>query len=171
MMKPRHNYLLVLMLLIVTNVSAQEFISSQQIKGDVMLGRDLFPAEMVIRQASEIGLTENQKDAIKEVIRETDSRTLDVKWDLRDEAEKMRKMLEPASVDEQAVIKQANIVMTLEKEMKVMQLSMLIRIKNILTEEQVKQLRQFISKRAKSIHNLWAVPGVRVQQGGYRKID
>jgi Spy/CpxP family protein refolding chaperone len=45
-------------------------------------------------------------------------------------------------IDEARVLEQADKVMGLEREIKKIHLSMLIRIKNSLTSEQVMQLRQ-----------------------------
>ncbi|MFQ5659446.1 MAG: Spy/CpxP family protein refolding chaperone [Gammaproteobacteria bacterium] len=119
----------------------------QPSQGENRLFSMLYPPDLVMRHASEVQLSDQQKKAIKTAIKEVENKSLDIKWDLRDEAEQLTGLVSEQQVNEQAVMKQADKVMTLEKEMKKMQLSLLIRIKNILTPEQKGKLQELRRNR------------------------
>jgi Spy/CpxP family protein refolding chaperone len=51
-------------------------------------------------------------------------------------------LLEPAAVDEEAALAAADRMMTLELEVKARRMVLLVRIKNLLTAEQQRQLRE-----------------------------
>jgi len=75
-------------------------------------------------------------------IDETQSKFIDLQWDLKEAGETMAQMLQQTPIDEHRVLEQADKVMGLEHQIKTIQLTMLIRIKNALTPEQIAQLRQ-----------------------------
>ena len=56
------------------------------------------------------------------------------------EVEKLQSLLQPASVDESKVLDQVDRVLAVEREVKRAQLSLMIRIKNMLTQQQQAQL-------------------------------
>ena len=60
--------------------------------------------------------------------------------DLSSEVEKLQSLLQPASVDESKVLDQVDRVLAVEREVKRAQLSLMIRIKNMLTQQQQAQL-------------------------------
>jgi Spy/CpxP family protein refolding chaperone len=102
----------------------------------------VFPPDLVMRYASEIGLDERQRAAVKEAVIKTQSRFLDVQWDLQAESEKMARLLQASPVDETALLAQADKVMGLEREVKRTHLSLLVRIKNLLTDAQRAKLSE-----------------------------
>jgi Spy/CpxP family protein refolding chaperone len=77
-----------------------------------------------------------QRTTIKAEIQKTQSRFVDLQWDLQAESERMARLLQARPVDEAAVLAQADRVMSLEREIKRAHLSLLVRIKNLLTELQ-----------------------------------
>jgi Spy/CpxP family protein refolding chaperone len=99
-----------------------------------------------MRYAAHIGLDEHQRTAIQEVIQKAQSRFLDVQWELQSESEKLVRLLRARPVDESAVLAQADRVMGLEREIKKAQLSLLVRIKNLLTEAQHQKLAELRRK-------------------------
>ncbi len=111
-------------------------------QGQDPLAPHVFPPELVMRHAPEIGLDEKQRAAIKEVVVKMQARFLDVQWDLQAESEKMARLLQASPVDETAVLAQADKVMTLEREVKRAHLSLLVRIKNLLTDAQREKLQE-----------------------------
>jgi Spy/CpxP family protein refolding chaperone len=102
----------------------------------------VFPPDLVMRYASEIGLDERQRAAVKDAVIKTQSRFLDVQWDLQAESEKMARLLQASPVDETALLAQADKVMGLEREVKRTHLSLLVRIKNLLTDAQRAKLSE-----------------------------
>jgi Spy/CpxP family protein refolding chaperone len=110
--------------------------------GQDPLAPHVFPPELVMRHAPEIGLDEKQRAAIKDLVVKTQARFLDVQWDLQAESEKMARLLQASPVDETAVLAQADKVMGLEREVKKAHLSLLVRIKNLLSEAQREKLME-----------------------------
>jgi Spy/CpxP family protein refolding chaperone len=106
------------------------------------LAPHVFPPELVMRHAADIGLDDKQRAAIKEAVVKTQSRFLDLQWDVQAEAEKMARLLQASPVDEAAVLAQADKVMGLEREVKKAHLSLLVRIKNLLTDSQRAKLTE-----------------------------
>lgn len=100
----------------------------------------LFPPDVVLRHSSDLGVDPAQFAAIKEEVRKAQSYFLDHELDLQAEMGKLRKLVEPASVDEAAVLAQLDRVLALEREIKRAQVGMLVRIKNLLRPEQLHRL-------------------------------
>jgi Spy/CpxP family protein refolding chaperone len=118
--------------------------------GQDPLAPHVFPPELVMRHAPEIGLDEKQRVAIKDLVVKTQARFFDMQWDLQAESEKMARLLQASPVDEAAVLAQADKVMGLEREVKKAHLSLLVRIKNLLTEAQREKLMELRRRGAGS---------------------
>src|SRR6266851_10343975 len=114
---------------------------------DDPIGRQLFPPEMVMGHQEELGLQEKQRAAIRSEVHKVQSRFVDMQWQLSEDAEKMANLLRATPIDEAKVLEQADKVMAQEREVKKMQLSLLVRIKNLLTPEQIAKLHE-IRRRA-----------------------
>ena len=109
---------------------------------DDPIGRQLFPPEMVMGHQDELGLQEKQRAAIRSEVHKVQSRFVDLQWQLSEETEKMATLLRSTPIDEAKVLEQADRVMAQEREVKKMQLSLLVRIKNLLTPEQIAKLQE-----------------------------
>ena len=102
----------------------------------------VFPPDLVMRYASEIGLDERQRAAVKDAVVKLQGHVLEVQWDVQAESEKMSRLLQASPVDETALLAQADKVMGLEREVKRAHLSLLVRIKNLLTDAQRAKLAE-----------------------------
>ena len=109
---------------------------------DDPIGRQLFPPEMVIGHQEELGLQEKQRTAIRSEVHKVQSRFVDLQWQLSEDTEKMASLLRSTPIDEAKVLEQADKVMAQEREVKKMQLSLLVRIRNLLTPEQIAKLQE-----------------------------
>lgn len=114
--------------------------SHAQQTGHDPIAENLFAPELVMRHATDLGLEERQRTAIKEAIQKAQSRFVDSQWDLQAQTERMVRLLQARPVDESAVLAQADRVMNLEREVKKTHLSLLVRIKNALTAAQQDKL-------------------------------
>lgn len=110
--------------------------------------RQLFPPETVMRNQRDIGLTDEQRAAITKAVKTTQASVLDLQWKLEDEQQKLTKLLEGEHIDIDAALAQADVVMDTERKVKKEHLTLLIRIKNLLTPEQQKKLRERQATRA-----------------------
>lgn len=111
-------------------------------QGDDPIAQNLFPPELVMRYHQEIALDDSQSKAIKDLVQKAQTKFLDMQWDMQSEAEKLIQLLKARPVDETAVLAQVDRVLNLEREIKKAQISLLVRIKNTLTESQQNKLTE-----------------------------
>jgi Spy/CpxP family protein refolding chaperone len=101
----------------------------------------LFPPELVLTHAQELGLQPAQRTAIVNAIKEAQGDLLDLQLEMAERAQALVKLLDAPRVEEAGALAQADKVMGLERDMKRRQLQLLVRIKNALTREQQDRLR------------------------------
>jgi len=106
------------------------------------MAQSLFPPELVMRYSQEINLDEGQSKAIKEAIQKAQTKFLDMQWDMQSEAAKLVQLLRARPVDENAVMAQMDQVLNRERDIKKAQISLLVRIKNMLREDQQNKLME-----------------------------
>ena len=106
------------------------------------IGKNLIPPDLVMTQAERIGLTDKQRTSIKSEVQKTQAKFIDTQWDLQEATGKMTTLLQQTPVDETKVLEQADKIMALERDMKRAQLTLLVRIKNLLTAEQIAKLHR-----------------------------
>ncbi len=113
---------------------------------DDPIAQNLFPPELVMKYRQEINLDEGQSKAIKEAIQKAQTKFLDMQWDMQSESGKLVQLLKARPVDENAVLAQVDQVLNREREIKRAQISLLVRIKNLLTDAQQNQLMELRRK-------------------------
>ena len=101
----------------------------------------LFPPELIMQNQGRLRITEPQREAILQEIYKVQATAAQVQWRVSDESEKLNQLLERANVQESEVLAQAERMMTWEIAVKRAQLTMLIRIRNLLTAEQKAMLK------------------------------
>ncbi|MEN3335918.1 MAG: hypothetical protein V7641_5283 [Blastocatellia bacterium] len=110
------------------------------------IGDAFFPPELVMQHQQTIGLTETQKNFFKTEFRKAQTRFTELQWQLSDESEKLVAIVKQEPLDEQAALAQLDKVLNAEREIKRMQLSLVIQIRNNLTPEQRARLTELKSK-------------------------
>jgi len=119
---------------------------AQQPPPDDPLARYLVPPDLIMAHSQELNLLEKQRAAIKAEVQKAQSKFIDLQWDMKEESEKMVRLLQQTPADEARILEQADKVMSMEREIKKTQLSLLIRIRNTLTSEQVAKLDEIRRK-------------------------
>jgi len=114
-----------------------------------MFERNLFPPELILSNQEALGLTDDQIAAMKKLLNETHARTLDIHVDLQRATERLNRAVAPAKVDEAAALAAADQAMALEAQVKRAHLALMIRIKNLLTEEQQTKAAELRPERRK----------------------
>jgi Spy/CpxP family protein refolding chaperone len=104
------------------------------------LAQNLFAPEIVLKFRQEIGLDASQSKALKEMIQKAQAKFLDLQWDMQAETGKLASLLKARQVDAAAALAQVDRVLTLERDVKKAQLTLLIGIKNLLSNTQQDQL-------------------------------
>lgn len=110
------------------------------------IGDNFFPPELVMQHQQAIGLTDEQKELFKSAFRKAQVRFTELQWQLQDEAEKMATLVKQESINEEQVLAQLEKVLGVEREVKRLQLSLVIQIKNQLTPEQRARLKEIKSR-------------------------
>ncbi len=96
----------------------------------------LYPPELVMGHQEAIGLTDKQRSAIQDAVKDAQSKVVDLQFKMSAEVEKLQRLIQAASPDEPKVLDEVNRVLTLERDMKVAQMTLMVRIKSQLTERQ-----------------------------------
>lgn len=110
--------------------------------GQDLFQRNLYSADKVMGMREELDLTDAQVANIKKAYSKNAGEFSTIKWDLDEATTKLKNLLDSPKIDQVAVQKQMDAVLKLENQLKKMQLDNLVAIKNELTEEQQKILRQ-----------------------------
>jgi Spy/CpxP family protein refolding chaperone len=110
---------------------------------------NLFPPELVMAHQQEIGLTDEQREYLKAESRKAQLRFTELQWQLLDDSEKLAALLKQEHVDEQQTLAAVDKILDVEREIKKLQVSLVVRIKNKLTSDQQAKLME-IKKTAAS---------------------
>jgi len=94
----------------------------------------------------EINLNEGQSRAIRDEIQKAQAKFVDMQWDLQSETEKLVLLLKARPADEGAVLAQMDKVLDRERAIKKTQMSLLLRIRNLLTDVQKSKLMELRRK-------------------------
>jgi len=70
--------------------------------GGPMFAKNLFPPELILSNQDALGLTDEQIAAMKKLLNETHSKTLDIHVDLQRATERLNNAVAPAKIDEAA---------------------------------------------------------------------
>ncbi len=118
-----------------TPVLAQQAPPAQSV-GEDPLFATLFPPELIMLHRRAIGLTDEQRDAISQLIGDLQGRVVRLQWDLLDEIQRLAEITAGTRVDLDRSLDQIGNVLDREGEIKQAHLEMLVRIKNLLSAEQ-----------------------------------
>lgn len=116
--------------------------------GDDPFARYLFPPELVMSNQQTINLTDRQRSAIQDAVKEAQGKFLDLQFKMSGEGERLQRLLQGTTIDESKLLEQVDRVLTAEREIKHTQLTLMARIKNQLTEQQQTQLKQLRQPKA-----------------------
>jgi Spy/CpxP family protein refolding chaperone len=130
-------------------------------RGAPPFGRALFPPEMVMRHAQEIGLSDEQREEITAVIQQVQSDIVPLEWEVRERTEVLADLLEEPRVDEASALTQVERVTEIENQMKKTHLTLLIRVKNLLSEAQQQQLLTLRGERREDFRGRRGMRGWR----------
>ncbi|MEZ4416001.1 MAG: hypothetical protein R3E10_09600 [Gemmatimonadota bacterium] len=100
----------------------------------------LFEPELVMQHRRAIDLNDEQRDAISRMIQELQGRVVGLQWELLDEMQSLKEILQRSRIDQDRALDQMERVLDIEKRIKRTHLELLIRIKNVLRPEQQQEL-------------------------------
>ena len=106
------------------------------------LERHLVPPEIIMQYQSLLGITSSQREEIKKQVSALQTGFTELQWDLQAHMEALSESLTHLEAQEEAVLAQLDQVLASEGQIKRTQLSMLLRIRGILTPEQLEKARE-----------------------------
>ena len=104
------------------------------------LARYLFPPELIMANQRAINLSDDQRNSLQRAMAEAQGKFVGLQFKMSSEVEGLQRLLQPSRVDESKVLDQVDRVLAVEREIKRAQLSLMMRIKNLLTPQQQAQL-------------------------------
>ena len=102
----------------------------------------VFDPELVMANQRKIELTREQRDLFIREMQATQTDVLPVEFEMTEASMDLIELLEGPRVDEEAALEAAARVLELERQVKSRHMVLLIRIKNLLTEEQQELLQE-----------------------------
>lgn len=115
--------------------------AAAQEKKDDRFEKAFFDPQLVLQKSRDIGLSAQQRSAILEVVKKAQIELVPLQLEMTEPALDLVELVEQPKVDEAAALAKAEKMLKIENEVKRAQMSLLIRIKNILTREQQDRLR------------------------------
>ncbi len=100
----------------------------------------LYPPELIMQHRRAIDLTDEQRDAISQMIQELQGRVVRLQWELLDQMQLLAEATSGTRVDLDRSLDRMEDVLNTERQIKQAHLEMLVRIKNLLTADQQETL-------------------------------
>ena len=105
-----------------------------------------FPPELVMKYQNEIQLKKEQKELIIGVVEEAQKKFNRLQWDLQTEMTALQRSMAESTINETKVLEQLDKVLDQERVIKKAQVTLMIRIKNALTDDQKVKLNAMKGK-------------------------
>ena len=105
----------------------------------------LTPPDVALKHAQALGLSDGQMRTIQTDAVDAQSKFVRVQWQLKEASDKLLSLLKESRIDQSRALAQLDNVLHLEREVKRIQLGLMIAVKNTLTAQQQAAARQFAS--------------------------
>ncbi len=106
---------------------------------DVFKGK-LFPPNVILEHQAELDLSKAQFTDIRAAVVEVQAGIAEHEWDMREAYQALMLELDKSPIDEDRVLEHADVALLAENQVKKKQMAMLVRLKNLLTTEQIRYL-------------------------------
>lgn len=120
--------------------------ASAQDKKDPFKGK-LFAPNVILENQAELNLSKEQFTQIRAAVVEVQGNVAEHEWDMREAYLRIMAELDKSPIDEDAVLEHAETALLAENQVKKHQMAMLVRLKNLLTEEQIRYLESVHAKK------------------------
>lgn len=101
----------------------------------------LFAPDLIMKNQDALNLSKEQFTRIKTAVIDVQANVAEHEWDLREAYQKVLGALDEKPIDEEKVLGYINDVLLAENEVKKQQVRMLIRLRNLLNDEQINYLQ------------------------------
>ena len=113
---------------------------------DVFKGK-LFAPNVILEHREALGLSKDQFTAIRAAVVEVQSGVAEHEWDMQEAYQALMAELDKSPVDEEKVIEYADKALLAENQVKKKQMAMLVRLRNLLTDDQIAYLESVHAKQ------------------------
>lgn len=103
---------------------------------DIFRGK-LFPPNVVLEYREELALTKAQYTEIREAVVAVQAEVAGHEWDMQEAYSRVLNLLDQRPLDEALVTREVTAVLQAENKVKLAQMTMLVKIRNLLNDEQV----------------------------------
>jgi hypothetical protein len=125
-------------------------IASAQVDiGRDLIGEQLFPPDLILRQAEAIGLSDAQREAVLTLVRDMKKTMVDGRTKLKAATDGLRESLGASGTPEAAAMEKFSALLDIERDLKRAQFAMLLKAKNQLAPEQQEKLRVIFRNQPK----------------------
>lgn len=108
-------------------------------KADPFKGK-LFAPNVILEHRGELELTKQQFTDIRMAVVDVQTNVAEFEWDVAEAYQQLLAELDKSPIDEDVVLQHVNAALRAENEVKKLQVAMLVRLKNLLTDEQIAYL-------------------------------
>lgn len=122
-------------------MQSRQQMPSMQMRSD-SISRDFFAPRVVLANGEQIGLSDEQRTAIQGESGHAAESFGGLRFDLDSALRRLIGLANQHPVEEDTAVAQLEKVLEIERQIKVLQLRMALRVKNLLTLDQQEQLRQ-----------------------------
>ena len=106
---------------------------------DVFKGK-LFAPNIILENRDALQLSKEQFTAIRAAVVEVQSGVVEQEWDIQEAYQALMLELDKSPIDEDKVLEHASKALLAENQVKKKQMAMLVRLKNLLTADQISHL-------------------------------
>jgi len=107
---------------------------------------NIYPPALVIRYKSNINLTPEQEEFIKQTYNESQQKFNNLKWEISDAKVSLNEALSASKVNKNLAIGHLEDLLELERKIKVLRMDLYIEVKNKLTKQQQQKLDEMRRK-------------------------
>ena len=128
----------ILLLLVFATVAAANVAVAAENR-DVFKGK-LFPPNVILEHQAELDLSKQQFTAIRKAVVQVQANVAEHEWDVREAYQNIMSELDKKPIDESRTLEYVTAALLAENQVKTKQMAMLIRLRNLLTDDQVAYL-------------------------------
>ena len=134
----------ILCLLLLASLSVGTAIAQEE--KDVFKGK-LFAPNLILENREALQLSKEQFTAIRAAVVEVQANVAEHEWDMQEAYQALMLELDKSPIDEGKVLDYANDALLAENQVKKKQMAMLVRLKNLLTADQISHLESVYAQR------------------------
>lgn len=112
-----------------------------QAEEDIFKGK-LFAPDVILENQSELDLSEQQRAEIRTAVVAVRSGIAEHEWDMREAYQSLMSELDETPIDHEKVVEYAMTAMMAENQVKAKHLTMLVKLRNLLTARQLEYLEK-----------------------------